>query len=391
MGISDETADTSQTARTVPRDSTAPSPNDPDARTTQYPIGPSLLEASNYTDPQQFEREMARILLRSWFPAFPSQDLAAPRDYVVWDRLRQSVVIARQDEGSIAAWHNVCQHRGARLLGESGHCKLGKIVCPWHGFTHNLAGVVTGVPLRESFDEKELKGLRTPRVRAVEWSGFVWLCFSDEAPELREYLGDLWSELSWYKMEQFHTRFRSTLILGANWKLVVDAFNETWHVPFTHRRTLESMMEWRDARLRITPPHSWMTLPVRGFTDRHGSDVDHRRANVCHYLAFPNTIFSCFPTHMQMWSVWPISLNETLFTAWGVVGPAPAGVSEEKWTRQNERDWNHFMNVAAEDTAVINAWGTVAGSLGFRRSMFNTAEGRLTAFHQEVQRRAGGS
>jgi hypothetical protein len=179
-------------------------------------------------------------------------------------------------------------------------------------------------------------------------------------------------------MDTFTTRFRTRLELGANWKLVMDAFNETWHVPFTHKDTLTGIIMWRDAVLHLEPPHSWMTLPVRGFTEKRADEPDHRKSHLCHYLAFPNTIFSCFPTHLQMWSVWPVSPTETVLEACGVVGPAPAGMDEGKWQRQNERDWNQFLD------------GTVARSLGFRRNMFNTAESRLTAFHEEVSARVGG-
>jgi phenylpropionate dioxygenase-like ring-hydroxylating dioxygenase large terminal subunit len=352
----------------------------------QYPLPPSLLDAEVYTDRGRFEKEIRRIFLRSWFPVFPASDLARPRDFLVWDQLRQSVVIVRQDDGSLAAWHNVCQHRGSRIVGKSGHCDGGRFKCPWHGFVYDLTGSVATVPLRESFDAQEIKGLRAPSVRASEWSGYVWLCFSEDAPPLREYLGAIWDELEYYRMERFQTRFRTRVNLKANWKLVVDAFNETWHVPFTHQDTLSRMVLWRDARLRITPPHSWMTLPIRDFTEKRAA-TDHRESHVCHYLAFPNSIFSCFPTHLQMWSAWPVSISETILNAWGIVGPAPAGVSEEKWASQNERDWDHFVNVLKEDTAVINGWGTVANSLGFRRCMFNTAESRLTAFHAEVGKR----
>jgi hypothetical protein len=200
-------------------------------------------------------------------------------------------------------------------------------------------------------------------------------------------MGDLWGELNFYGMDKFQCRYRFDLKLNANWKLVVDAFNETWHVPFTHKATLVGMMLWREAHLHITPPHSWMTLPVKDFTSRMPPGTDHRLANVCHYLSFPNTIFSCFPTHLQTWNIWPVTPTETLFTAWGLVGPAPEGVSEESWARRNERDWQHFVNVSAEDKDVINGWGSTAHSLGHRRYMFNTAESRLTAFHEEVRKR----
>jgi choline monooxygenase len=100
-------------------------------------------------------------------------------------------------------------------------------------------------------------------------------------------------------------------------------------------------------------------------------------------------MFSCFLSHLQLWSVWPVSLSETVLTAWGIVGPTPEGTTEEKWRTRNERDWQHFMNVTAEDLQVINAWGTVVNSIGYGRNLFNTTEGRLTAFHAEVNKRPG--
>jgi phenylpropionate dioxygenase-like ring-hydroxylating dioxygenase large terminal subunit len=355
----------------------------------QYPLPPRAVEAAYYLDPAQYEREIERIFMRSWMPVCSSKELPAAKDYVVWDRLRQSLVIVRQQDGTLAAWHNVCQHRGARLVETSGQAKFGKFICPWHGFSYDLGGKCVGVPLRESFDERELVDLRTLPARVAEWNGLVWIALTGEAPELREYLADLWDELGYYHMENFEVRYRHTVQLNANWKAVMDAFNETWHVPFTHQDTLSGLMLWRDARLKICSPHSWMTLPIAKYTEAAGTNADHHQANVCHYTAFPNTIFSCFPTHLQMWSAWPLSPTRTLLTAWGVVGPAPSGLTEEKWAEQSDRNWAHFLGVLEEDAQILNGLGTVSHSLGYKRSLFNTAEGRLTAFHDEVMRRVG--
>lgn len=355
----------------------------------QYPLPPRTIDARFYLDKSQYEREMERIFHQAWFPACSSKELAKPRDFVVWDRLQQSVVIVRQDDGSIGAWHNVCQHRGARIVEKSGNCRYGKFKCPWHGFAYDLAGKCTTVPLRESFDEKELADLRTPPVRAYEWNGLVWVTLSDATPPLQEYLGVLWGELGYYGMDRFEIRYRVAQELNANWKVVVDAFNETWHVPFTHQETLSGLMLWRDARIRICSPHSWMTLPIANFTEKFGPETDHHEANVCHYLCFPNTILSCFPTHLQMWSAWPISPTRTELCAWGLVGPAPKGMTEDEWAERSDRNWAHFLNVVSEDSKIINDSGTVAHSLGFKRNMFNTAESRLSAFYDEVMRRVG--
>src|SRR5688500_6036276 len=86
---------------------------------------PSTLDARHCRDPAQFERELERIFHRSWLPVCPTSDVAAPRSHTLWERFGQSVVIVRLDDGSLSAWHNVCQHRGARLVSESGTCPTG--------------------------------------------------------------------------------------------------------------------------------------------------------------------------------------------------------------------------------------------------------------------------
>jgi choline monooxygenase len=353
----------------------------------QYPLPPSHVAARSYTDRGQYLREIENVFQRSWLRTVPLSDMPKPGDYIIWEELDQSVAIVRQEDGSLLAWHNVCQHRGARLVAESGHCEKGRFICPWHGFTYDLSGKLRFAPMKNAFDQERIENLRTPPVRVDTYAGFAWICLNDDLPELKDYLGDIGGELDWFGLDQFETRYRFDVMLDANWKVVVDAFNETWHVPFTHQATLSDIVQWGKAQLHICDPHSWMTIPVKGLTDRHPEDADHRASHITHYLSFPNTFYSNFPSHLQTWSIFPVSEIRTHFTAYGMVGPTPDGITEEKWTRQNQRDWEHFESVAREDIAVINGWGSVAKSLGQRDYIFNTAEGRLTAFHKEVARR----
>ncbi len=346
--------------------------------------GPSILDARHYTDPAQYRREIERIFQRSWLVVAPSSDIAVPRDYMVWERFGQSVVIVRLDDGRLAAWHNVCQHRGARLVDGGGTCSSGTFKCPWHGFSYDLEGCVANVPLRDSFDEHELRGLRTPTVRVEEWSGLIWVTLSNDAPPLGDYLGDIKPELEGYGLDRYATVYRAQWEIGANWKTVIDGFNETWHVPFTHKDSLAGMVQWRDAALTILEPHSMMTIPYKrrgGVVETNG---DHRKTMLCHYLVFPNTIFSCFPTHLQMFTAWPTGPRKTLFTTAHVMGPTPEGQTDDEWAARGRRDWDQFLVVADEDVAVLEEAGKVYDSLGFRRNMFNTQEARLTAFHATV-------
>lgn len=356
----------------------------------QYPTPPSLLDAKHYRDPDQFERELSHVFLTSWLPICPTDDVRQPRSYVVWERFGQSVVVVRLDDGRLSAWHNVCQHRGARLVDESGTCPAGVFKCPWHGFAYDLDGRVTHVPLREAFDEAELAGLRAPRVRVSEWSGLVWLVLDPDAVQLEPFLGELHSELNGYALDGWEAPYRDEWRIGANYKTVIDAFNETWHVPFTHKHTVRGGLLWRDAALRMMKPHSMMAIPVR---KKYQLDAtfphDHRKTMLCHYLAFPNTIFNCFPDHIQVFTAWPDGPRATILNAWGFVAPASDSVDPVALRKRADADWEHFCAVVLEDVGVLEAAGEVYESLGFTRNMFNAAEGRLTEYHASMNELAG--
>jgi phenylpropionate dioxygenase-like ring-hydroxylating dioxygenase large terminal subunit len=206
---------------------------------------------------------------------------------------------------------------------------------------------------------------------------------------LREHMGQLYDDLGGYELGRWEFRYRQTWTIHANWKTVLDAFNETWHVPFTHKNTVRGGLLWRDAAIKLMKPHSMMAIPVRKYGSRPDPDGDHRTSFLCHYLAFPNTIFNCFPTHVQAFSSWPAGPRETVLTAYGFLNRPPEGTTVEDWHARGDRDWKHFVSVVAEDEEVLGNAGRVYDSLGFVRNMFNSAEGRITAFHEVVNEIAG--
>jgi choline monooxygenase len=358
------------------------------ARSSQYPLGPSLLPADKYRDAVGYHAEVEKILLRSWVVACPSSAVGSPREFFQWAELGQSVLIVRLDDGSVAAWHNVCQHRGAPLVNErSGTCPLGAFRCPAHGFSYDLEGRLAHAPLREAFDESELAGLRTPPVAVSEWAGWVWINLDENPRPLEDELGDLKPEMDWYGFSGWEVNYSGSWEVKANWKTTVDAFNETWHVPFTHRTSVRGGLLWRNADMRLMPPHSMLSIPLRKYADVDEKTTDHQSRTLCHYLAFPNTFFNCFPRLAQCFSAWPTGPRTTVIRAWAMTPPRPEEYSPEDWKQRCDRDWEHFSGVVEEDVEVLNRAGAVYDSKGFHRNMFNEAEGRLTAFHGEVASR----
>ncbi|MHB2000438.1 MAG: aromatic ring-hydroxylating oxygenase subunit alpha [Solirubrobacteraceae bacterium] len=354
----------------------------------QNPVAPAVLDVGNYADPAQLQRELSSLFPRCWVPACPIADVAAPRDFTVWERIGESVVIVRGDDGALTAFYNVCQHRGAKLASGSGRCSTGSFKCPWHGFSYDLRGVVDHVPLRESFAAEQVDGLRAPPVRVHEWAGFVWLALSDAAPDFDSYLGDLKPEIDAYDFDRLQARHFHSWEIAANWKMVVDAFNEFWHVPFAHKNSLQGGLLWRDAALQLIKPHTLSALPIRGVYEQALQDDDYRRGIVCHCSVFPSTLYNCFPSHAQVLTSWPIDTQHTILVGWGLTTPAPQDADDE-WRARDSGEWDQFCRVIDEDVEILNELGQVQGSRGYRRNIFNSAEGRLTSFHETVAEMTG--
>ena len=126
-------------------------------------IGPSELDSSVYTDPARFEAERRKVLNRSWQIICRSSEITSTGDHVVWEGQGETIVVSRRRDGGVSGFHNVCQHRGARIVPASGQ-RARRFTCRWHSWSYDLEGTLVGVPDREDFDERQLKGACAPPV-----------------------------------------------------------------------------------------------------------------------------------------------------------------------------------------------------------------------------------
>src|SRR2546425_335104 len=85
-------------------------------------VGPARIPADVYTSPERFDAERTKVFRHSWFVVERGSEIPRPGDYLVWEEFGETVVICRQGDGTLAAFHNVCQHRGARIVTSGGFC-----------------------------------------------------------------------------------------------------------------------------------------------------------------------------------------------------------------------------------------------------------------------------
>ncbi len=190
-----------------------------------------------YTGRAFFDAEMARLWPRVWQVACREEEVPEAGDFVVYGIGDQAIVVVRTAPGALAAFHNACLHRGTRLAAGEGRFPGGAIRCPYHGWCYDLDGRLRDVPDRHEFGDLP-DGLRLAPVRVDCWGGFVFVCMDADAEPLLDFLDPLPTLLAPYRLHEMRFRSYLTTVLPANWKTVLDAFNEGYHVQGAHAQIL---------------------------------------------------------------------------------------------------------------------------------------------------------
>lgn len=346
-----------------------------------FPTPPGKIPAENYRDPERLKAEIEKVFRKGWIVGGHSSEIRDPGDFKVWENLGDTVVIGRREDGSLSAFHNVCQHRGARIVRSSGHC-AGTFQCRWHGWRYDMEGKLVHVPKRDEFDPSELEGLRAPAVAVGEWNGIIWINLSgpDSAPPLLEYMGELVPEFEPFeigKMKPIHHQVRT---FKANWKAVLDGFNEAYHGATTHK-TFDDEKIWDLDRMSvpIMGIHDAFILPFRETYDEIVRTNDHHSYATCHYLAFPNSIHLVDKRRdtMNLMLAWPVDVSTTHFEFYLLAGPR---ADPEHMLNRAE----YFNAVLDEDSYAMEESGATLNSMAYKRNITNLREGRVTHLAQVI-------
>lgn len=170
-----------------------------------------------------------------WLLLGRESEMPNPGDWQKEDVGPESILMVRQEDMSIKAFYNVCQHRGNRLVGEEkGHAK--RFVCMYHAWAFMPDGELAYAQDAGNFMDGDPCGkLRLKEVKCETFAGFVWINMDPECTDLRTYLGPIWDDWSKYDLGSWKRYMALTTTLPCNWKVVLDNFNESYHVPTVHR------------------------------------------------------------------------------------------------------------------------------------------------------------
>jgi phenylpropionate dioxygenase-like ring-hydroxylating dioxygenase large terminal subunit len=196
-----------------------------------------LIPKERYVSRAFVDFEMERLWPRVWQIACREEELPEVGSYLEYLIGDQSILVLRSAPETIQAFFNTCLHRGTRLGEGYGRFDAGHIRCRYHGWCYALDGHLTEVVDRQDFDSLP-DDLRLGDVRAECWGGFVFVNMDPDAEPLLEFLDPLPQLLAPYRLHEMRFRSYLTTIIPANWKAVVDAFNEGYHVQGAHPQIL---------------------------------------------------------------------------------------------------------------------------------------------------------
>ena len=200
-------------------------------------LGQTCVPAHVYTDPEYWAREKSAIYDRLPQILCPSALLPDAGMAVPHDATGRPLLITRDAAGKAHVFLNVCRHRGTRLVEGSEVKCTKKLVCPYHAWTYAVDGRLLALPRPDTFPELDKSEMGLVELPSRETGGVIWFCPKVETADftLADQLGEDFDALGMGEHVLFR---RKTHDVAGNWKLIMDAFLESYHVTRLHAQTI---------------------------------------------------------------------------------------------------------------------------------------------------------
>jgi Rieske 2Fe-2S family protein len=354
------------------------------------------LPARYYIDTGLFQRELDGLFGTMWFYAGRSEDAAAPGQYFVREMNGRNIVVTRNDRGEVKAFHNVCRHRGTRLCAEAAGQLPGSIQCPYHAWTYDLDGRLIGAPHMDEVPHFHKPDYSLLGVQAGEWDGHIFLNLDADPAPLAAQLGPLAAKFRGWRMQDLRRGHRIVYDVKANWKLIIQNYNECLHCPNLHPalNKLSHYLSGENEPLR--PTYMGGLMDLRPGVETLSMDGTCRRAilpglspeearRVYYYCLFPNMMLSLHPDYMLTHTLWPIAPDRTINVCEWHFQPSElarpgfdASDCIEFWDMTNKQDWH----VCELSQAGISSPAYVPGPYSNREDLLYAFDKFIVEFHR---------
>ena len=346
-----------------------------------------------YHDAEFFEAEKAAFLRASPQIVCHDSEIAEPGEWRSIDYLGASIIVIRGDDGVARAFHNVCRHRGSRLVDGEGGCSR-VLTCPYHAWSYDRAGALVGVPQRGEYPGLDTATHGLKPVALEQWRGFLFVRLDGGLPSVAEMMAPYDAEIAPYRFEELRAIGRVTLRpRDLNWKTVADNYSDHLHIPIGHPGLTRlfgksykiEASEWVDrmeGELRDTPSANASERAYQALLPKVEHLPDSHQRKWLYYKLFPCVAFDIYPDQVD-------------FMQWLPTGPRTSVIREISYALPDDRremraaralNWRINRRVNAEDTELISRVQAGMESEAYEPGPLGTSEVCLRSFAAKLRR-----
>ena len=184
-----------------------------------------------YFGHERFADEVQYVWKKVWQFVGRENEIPEVGDFMEYTIADQTVIVVRESADKISAYHNACLHRGTKLV--QGNGKATDFICSFHGWRYGLDGKLAYMPCR--WDFPDISDVKLQSVRAETWNGMVFVNFDRNAENLLSYIGEtIVKHFEYWKTGERWQGARVARVIRCNWKVLLEAFMEVYHVNRTH-------------------------------------------------------------------------------------------------------------------------------------------------------------
>lgn len=325
--------------------------------TTRSAHGAKTLPREYYTSESIYQAETEHIFAQRWLYAGRMSQLSKPGSYFLFNVDHDSIMIVRDDQDKVRAFHNVCRHRGTRLCSETEGTFSHSIRCPYHAWTYALDGRLIGAPNMHEVKSFDPANYPLHEVALAIWEGGLFISLASDPEPLEQAFAPIWHKFKPWHLCELAIAHRLVYDVEANWKLIFQNYSECYHCPIVHP-VLNQLTPYRDSSndllegpilggpMRMSGENESLTVSGRACAAPLGEVSGEDLQRVYYYVIFPNMLLSLHPDYVLVHHPQRQAPNRTrivcdwLFHPDAMSQPAydPSGAIEF-WHMTNKQDW----------------------------------------------------